>query len=58
MSRSTKAILLRFVREKGCKPSHEAQAVLARYPDAWKAAAAALADVAAPGAENQFVEAA
>jgi hypothetical protein len=50
--RSTKAILLRCIREKGCKPSREAQAALDGLPptfDTWKASM--LADetpVAAP----------
>jgi hypothetical protein len=37
--RSTKEILLRCMREKGCKPSHEAQLAFEGMPptfDAWK----------------------
>ena len=42
--RSAKAILLRCIREAGCKPSREAQLALEGYPDtfdAWKGAVAA-----------------
>jgi hypothetical protein len=38
--RSTKAILLRCIREAGCKPTEQAQLALESYPDtfdAWKA---------------------
>jgi hypothetical protein len=49
--RSTKAILLRCIREAGCKPTVEAQLALDGYPDtfdAWRAAtpAPAMAEAA------------
>jgi hypothetical protein len=43
--RSTKAVLLRCIREAGCKPTAEGQDALESYPstfDAWKAAVPSL----------------